>query len=102
MELAVRLAAVAVLGWVIWQLFQPRYVFMVRVRGGRPRTGRGRVTPEMLDEVRTVCAEHGIVHGTVAGILRGPRVALVFTGFPPSAQQQLRNWWTASGSGRAR
>ena len=65
---------------------------------GVPQTIRGAATNAFLGQIRDLCAEHGIRHGTVRGLVRGKRIALSFSrDIPPTAQQQLRNWWGLSG-----
>jgi len=92
---AIVLALVAV---VAWYALQPRLAFVVRIAAGIPQTTEGVVTPAFLEQVRLLCAEHGIQRGIVRGVIRGARIALAFSNdIPPSAQQQLRNWWGLSG-----
>jgi hypothetical protein len=96
-DLLIKLAVVAFAAWAFWVAFRPRYAFVVRVGGGMPRAVKGTVTAAFLEQVRRVCAEQGVICGTVRGRVRGRRISLTFSGFPPPAQQQLRNWWALSG-----
>jgi hypothetical protein len=97
-DLLVKLAVVAFAAWAFWVAFRPRYAFVVRVGGGIPRAVKGTVTAAFLEQVRRVCAENGVLSGTVRGVVRGRRISLAFSGgIPPGARQQLRNWWALSG-----
>jgi hypothetical protein len=96
-ELLIKLAVLAFAVWAFWVVFRTRYAFVVRVGGFIPRAVKGTVTAAFLEQVRRVCVEHGVHCGTVRGVVRGRRIALDFSNFPPGAQQQLRNWWALSG-----
>jgi hypothetical protein len=88
----------ALVGIAVWYALQPRCAFVVQIVAGNPQASKGAVTPAFLEQIRDLCTEHGIQHGVVRGIIRGARIALAFSrDFPPSAQQQLRNWWGLSG-----
>jgi hypothetical protein len=92
------LIAVAFVAYCLMRAARPRPVFAVRVVGGEPRAVVGTATNGFLLRVREVAAEHRVASGWVAGVPRaGGRIALTFSGFPPAARQQLRNWWAASG-----
>jgi len=98
LDLLIRLVVIALVAWGFWIALRPRRAFVVRVAGGRPHTVQGVVTPAFLERVREVCCEHGVKSGTVRGLVRGRRISLAFTrGFPPAAQQKLRNWWILAG-----
>jgi hypothetical protein len=97
-EPLIKIAVIAFAAWAFWVALRPRYAFVVRVGGGIPRAVKGTVTAAFLEQVRRVCAEHGVPSGTVRGRVRGRRISLAFSGgIPPSARQQLRNWWALSG-----
>ncbi|HEV3145657.1 MAG TPA: DUF3634 family protein [Gemmataceae bacterium] len=85
-------------GCVVWVLLQPRYVFEIRVREGKPVVRKGKVTAAFLAEVAAVCRECSVSAGWVGGVMQGKRVALRFSRqFPPGAQQRLRNEWALAG-----
>jgi hypothetical protein len=74
------------------------YSFSVRIVDGQPQVRRGKLTPAFLAELREACARHGVKSGSVRGLARGGRIALVFShNIPPACRQQLRNWWAMSG-----
>jgi hypothetical protein len=85
--------------WGLWRASRPPRMFVIRIARGQPRVVAGKVTPAFLRRVREVVAEHGIPAGRVYGLSgRDRRIRLKFTRrFPPSACQQLRNWWEQSG-----
>lgn len=98
--LAKAAALIAVVGVALFilQAARARPVFAVRVVGGEPHAVVGTATAAFLRRVREVAAEHRVATGWVSGVPRaGGRIGLRFAGFPPAAQQQLRNWWAASG-----
>ena len=98
MHLLVPLALLALVGWAIWQVCQPRPAFEIRVEGGQPRVVRGTATKSFLAEIRDLCRHHQVSRGTVRGLVRGTRIVLDLRGpFPPGFRQQLRNVWTLSG-----
>ena len=91
-------AVLALVSVVAWYALQPRCAFVVHVLGGIPRATSGKVTPAFLDRVRQLCAEHAVAQAVIRGIIRGNHIALACSGnIPPTAQQQLRNWWALSG-----
>jgi hypothetical protein len=91
------LAGVVILSLVLF-VARPPAVFVVAVRGGTTRAGRGKVTDAFLAAVTEVCREFGVSAGEVRGVARGERISLRFSaGFPPAARQRLRNWWAMSG-----
>jgi hypothetical protein len=94
MEYLPQLALVAVIvGVLIWAL-QPRYVFVVRVKGETATATRGKVTTGFVQEVAEACREFGVVSGWVGGVRRGKQVALAFSmGIPARCRQRLRNAW---------
>jgi hypothetical protein len=78
----------------VWLVCQPRYVFVVSIKGGLPRVTQGKVTGAFLHQVREVCQRNGVEQGWLGGVQRGQRTALVFSRhFPPGCRQQLRNGW---------
>jgi hypothetical protein len=85
--------------WGLWRTSRPRRLFIVRIAGGETRVVAGKVTPAFLKRVREIAAEHGVRSGRVYGVSApANQIRLQFAGrFPPSACQQLRNWWGASG-----
>ncbi len=97
-EWVVKVVLLGVAAWVAWSLFQPRYVFEIHVRDGRPSLRRGRVTNAFLGRVALVCQECGVARGWIGGVPRGRRVGLRFSRhFPPGLRQRLRNEWLAAG-----
>jgi hypothetical protein len=40
--------------WVIWSVLRPRYVFEIRIQGGRPHVRKGKVTGAFLGRVEAV------------------------------------------------
>jgi Protein of unknown function (DUF3634) len=93
-EYLLEILLLAFVGWVVWMLLQPRYVFEIRVQGRQPVVRKGKVTAAFLAEVAAVCRESGVASGWVGGVQQGKRVALRFSRhFPPGAQQRLRNGW---------
>lgn len=97
-ELVPLLLAGAVILSLLWFVARPPAVFVVTVRGGTARPGRGKVTDVFLAAVAEVCREFGVSAGEVRGVARGGRISLRFSAsFPPAARQRLRNWWAMSG-----
>jgi hypothetical protein len=89
---------VVLLAPVLWFAFRGQYVFVVRVRAGRPRGARGKVTDDFLREVGEVFRQHGLTRGAVRSVARGRLIALAFSGnVPPSCRQRLRNFWAMYG-----
>ncbi len=91
-------AMVLAVGYGIWLAVRPRSLFVIRIRGGRPRVASGTVTRSFLREVEEVCARTGQTRGTVRGAVRGERVVLGFSReIPDRVRQNLRNLWNVSG-----
>lgn len=109
MELLFNVAILAVVGAIIWGLWNAsrgRRVFVVKVNRGEAVAVSGKVTPAFLREVREIAALNGVAKGRVAGLVAGPRIRLEFSShFPAGSRQQLRNWWGMhgwrAGKGRA-
>jgi hypothetical protein len=98
MEPAVQIVLVALVVAGAWWALQPRYVFIIHLRAGRPSVTRGKVTAQFLDLVRDACADGGVSSGWVGGVRRGKRIRLAFSwGFPPGCRQRLRNLWNLHG-----
>jgi hypothetical protein len=77
---------------------RPASVFVVRVRGGVPRTAQGKVTQAFLSFIAQLCREESVSSGEIRGVPRGRQIALWFSGsIPDGARQRLRNWWGISG-----
>jgi len=90
----VKVLVIGFAAWVIWSILQPRYVFVIRVEGGRPYVRKGKVTTAFLGRVVAVCRESGVIRGWIGGVLQGRRIALRFSRhFPPGPRQRLRNEW---------
>jgi hypothetical protein len=97
-EYALEILLLVFVAWLIWMLFQPRYVFEIRVRRGRPEVKKGKVTAAYLAEVAAVCRDSSVSGGWIGGVQQGKRVALRFSrNFPAGAQQRLRNGWALAG-----
>lgn len=98
MDLVSKVVVVAAVLGILWLVFQPRYVFLVRIQQGVPRLARGKLTGAFLYEVGLACAEFRVVRGWIGGVARGRRTALAFSrGFPAPCQQRLRNLWAVHG-----
>src|SRR6476620_1366420 len=90
--------AAGFLVWGLWKSSQPRSVFTVRIVDGNPRAVSGKVTPAFLACVQEVVAANGVSRGSIKGYAHGQFIRLGFSReIPAGAQQQLRNWWAASG-----
>jgi hypothetical protein len=82
------LAAVVLVAW--WH----RHAFIVRMKHGKPRLLKGKLTAAFLEELAEVCRESGVRHGWLGGIRRGKRISLVFSWhFSAPVRQRLRNLW---------
>lgn len=89
---------VILIGWGIYAVLRPGGVFVVRIRGGVPRSARGVVTAGFLRDVAEVCARHGVRRGTLRGVAIGRRIRLEFSAdIPEACRQQLRNVWGVAG-----
>jgi hypothetical protein len=98
MDLIAKLLIVAFFVWALWLFLRPRSLFVVSIAQGAPKATRGVVTRAFLEVIRDVCARFDVQNGVIRGEQRAERVALAFSRtIPPSAQQQLRNWWALSG-----
>ncbi len=98
MHLVLPLLLLGLFGWGLWQVLQPRSVFVIRIEGGHSRIVRGTVTRAFLLQVDDICRHHDISTGTIRGRARGSQVALQMSGpFPASCRQQIRNLWVMSG-----
>jgi len=92
------LVLVALSAWALWSASRPRSAFVIRIEGGVPRVAGGTVTRAFLQHVGQACGRHGVSHAVVRGVVRGQRIALVFSaGMPEPCRQQLRNLWGLSG-----
>jgi hypothetical protein len=97
-QLAIALVLAGIVGWALWQVYQPRSVFVVRLADGHPRIVRGTVTRAFLSQVDEICQHHGVTEGTIRGQERGNQIALEMRGpFSPACRQQIRNLWVMSG-----
>jgi hypothetical protein len=97
-EWILKLLAVAFVCWILWHFLQPHYLFTIRIRDGHPSLRKGTVTGRFLVAVEDMCRENNIVTGWVAGVMKGRRVVLRFSGsIPPALQQRLRNDWQLVG-----
>jgi hypothetical protein len=98
MELLGKLVFIGLAVGVLWFICQPRFVFVVRIESGKPRLSRGKVTAGFLHQVSEMCDSAGVARGWVGGVLRGKRIALLFSrSIPPPCRQQLRNQWLLHG-----
>jgi hypothetical protein len=94
MEIVLKLLIAGLLLAGVWYMFQPRYLFVVQIRGDELRVTKGKVTAAFLQEIAAVCKDHQLRSGWVGGVPRGRNIALAFSrGMPPACQQQLRNLW---------
>ena len=97
-DVVLKLGLVLLVAWGLWTACRPRSSFVVRIDAGVPRVARGKVTNAFVQEIGEVCNRHGVSRGTVRGIAKGCRIALVFSGrVPEPCRQQLRNIWNLSG-----
>lgn len=93
-EWLVKILVIGIAVWVFWALFQPPFVFKIRIDDGRPSIRKGKVTRAFMGRVAAVCRESGVTRGWIGGVQQGRRVALRFSRqFPPGLQQRLRNEW---------
>jgi hypothetical protein len=97
-EWIVRALVIGFAAWLIWAVLQPRYVFEIRIEGGKSHVRKGKVTSAFLGRVTAVCQESGVAQGWIGGVQQGRRVALRFSRhFAPGPQQRLRNAWQSTG-----
>ena len=98
MELAFQIVFLGLLVGALWLALQPRYVFVVKVRGGAGRVCRGKVTAAFVQQVEEAFRRNGVRDGWVGGVRQRGRVSLLFSrNLPPACRQQLRNEWALSG-----
>ena len=84
----------ALICWLVWQWFRPRYVFVVQIDRTRAWIAKGHITAAFVQEFESTCREAGIDRGWVAGVKRGRQTRLVFSKhIPTTTQQRLRNVW---------
>ncbi|CAN5515513.1 hypothetical protein BH10PLA2_BH10PLA2_33080 [soil metagenome] len=89
-----KLIGVGLVGWFLWALVQPRYVFLVKIRNGRPRIIKGSMTSAFAEQITNVCQEFEISQGWISGSSHGKLITLHFSrSFPPVPRQRLRNEW---------
>lgn len=94
LNLVVALAGAALIAAFVWQAIRPPREFVVRVRGGRAWSTRGRAPAEFVEAVGEACASAGVVEAKVEGVRQGERVSLLFSGgIPPALRQRIRNLW---------
>jgi hypothetical protein len=97
-EWLIKALVIGVGAWVAWSILQSRYVFEIRIKGGKARVRRGKVTSTFLGRVAEACRTDGVARGWIGGVRRGRRTALRFShDFPPGLQQRIRNEWQAAG-----
>jgi hypothetical protein len=100
MDLFVKIVVSVLVLVALWFAFQPRFLFLVRIRDGVLYVSKGKVIAAFLESIREVCTEHGIRRGWVGGIAlgRGKKVRLVFSrSIPEGCRQRLRNLWLLQG-----
>jgi hypothetical protein len=97
-ELVLKALVVCFFAWVGWSILQPRYLFVIHIKGGQPCVQRGRVTKAFLGLLTEVCQDGGVTEGWVGGVQQGRRTALRFSHHVPAGlQQRLRNQWHMTG-----
>jgi hypothetical protein len=93
-EWTFKLIGVGLVGWFLWALVQPRYVMLIKIREGKPRIVKGKMTAAFAERITDVCQEFGIAHGWIGGIAQGKLIVLQFSrSFAPLPRQRLRNEW---------
>jgi hypothetical protein len=93
-ELAMKVLVVCFFTWIGWSILQPRYVFVIHIKGGQPCVQRGKVTRVFLGLLTEACRDGGVTEGWVGGVQQGQRTALRFSRqVPAGLQQRLRNQW---------
>jgi hypothetical protein len=98
MGLFLQLGLLVLVAWGLWSVFQPRCAFVVRIKDGKPKVARGTVTQAFLHQIGEMSSRHHVEQGVVRGVVKGGRIALIFSrGIPPAYRQQLRNLWTLTG-----
>jgi hypothetical protein len=98
LSLLISVVLLGLVGWGLWQVVQPRSVFVIRIEAGHPRVVRGTVTRSFLSQVDEICQHHGVSQGTIRGQARASQIALEMSGpFPAPCRQQIRNLWVMSG-----
>ena len=98
MALAFQIVFLSLLVGALWLALQPRYVWVVKVRGGVARLSQGKVTAAFVQQVEEAFRRNDVRDGWVGGVRQRGRVSLHFSrNLSPACRQQLRNEWALSG-----
>ena len=62
-EWVVKALVIGFVAWVIWSVLQPRFVFEIRIEGGRASVRKGKVTTAFLGRVAAVRGPRGLGAG---------------------------------------
>src|SRR5262245_17237844 len=88
--LAFAVVALGLLVYAVW----PRAEFVLRIREGKVRVGRGKPPPHFVHECEQLCETWNVQSGAVKGIRRGRRIRLDFSrAVPEEHHQRFRNLW---------
>ena len=91
---AIRILVVGLAAALLWALIQQRFVFKIRIRSGRARLAKGKVTAAYLARITDVCQEFDVSRGWIGGVAHGKRIVLHFSrSFSQAPRQRLRNEW---------
>jgi hypothetical protein len=97
MDITLKLLAIAVVMYLIWLVMTPKPAFAIRITSDGIRT-QGKVPAAFLADVRAICADARLYHGTIKGIGTGKRTSLVISrDVPPNLRQRFRNVWNFPG-----
>lgn len=96
-ETLLTVVALAVGGWIIWNLLRPQFLFIIRIEAGVLRVTKGKLTVAFLDEIADACRQANVADGWIGGVQVGRRESLRFSkSIPPGLRQRLRNIWNAA------
>jgi hypothetical protein len=92
MDLLLKLVLVGIVVAGLWFVCRPQYLFVIRIENGAARVVHGKVPQPWLDEINEICRHSQVADGSIKGVRRHRRVALVFSRhIPPPCRQRFRN-----------
>jgi hypothetical protein len=92
MDVVIMVLFLALLGLILFLLFRPKPVFVLKIENGKVRVIKGKVPRGFIEDCERLISENDLRRGTIKAVKMSGRVSLRFSySIPKRHHQQFRN-----------
>ncbi len=94
-DMILKIAGCTVAFSIIYAIFWPRTVFLIKIGNREARLSRGKVSPKLIGDLSDIVAGGEPFQGKIRGVRQVGKFSIRFSrGFPDHLRQRFRNLWS--------